>query len=153
MANNTMFTKKYVAEYNTSQDTLRQLATMEWNLDNMFASIYTNGVNTLDLNGIETLYHYLVYVYADRLWSFSWSILQKNEDEKEPTFEKFENEIKGMYEDWKKNNKDKVPTGLVMKLREYKRWLYEVKRKKLKLGIPTRTETTAHERMEKAAGV
>lgn len=147
------FTKKFTAEFNTGQDTLRQLATMEWNLDNMFAAIYTNGVNKLDLSGIETLYHYLVYIYADRLWSMSWSVLQKSEKKNDITFTKFENELTTMYEDWKKNHKDSVPTALLKKLREYKRWLYEVKQKQIKLGVPTRTETTARERLEKAAGV
>lgn len=147
------FTKKFTAEFNTGQDTLRQLATMEWNLDNMFAAIYTNGVNKLDLSGIETLYHYLVYIYADRLWSMSWSVLQKSEKKDDITFTKFETELTTMYEDWKKNHKDSVPTALLKKLREYKRWLYEVKQKQIKLGVPTRTETTARERLEKAAGV
>lgn len=147
------FTKKFTAEFNTGQDTLRQLATMEWNLDNMFAAIYTNGVNKLDMAGIETLYHYLVYIYADRLWSMSWSVLQKSERKDDITFTKFETELTTMYEDWKKNHKDSVPTALLKKLREYKRWLYEVKQKQIKLGVPTRTETTARERLEKAAGV
>lgn len=147
------FTKKFTAEFNTGQDTLRQLATMEWNLDNMFAAIYTNGVNKLDMAGIETLYHYLVYIYADRLWSMSWSVLQKSEKKNDITFTKFETELTTMYEDWKKNHKDYVPTALLKKLREYKRWLYEVKQKQIKLGVPTRTETTARERLEKAAGV
>lgn len=147
------FTKKFTAEFNTGQDTLRQLATMEWNLDNMFAAIYTNGVNKLDMAGIETLYHYLVYIYADRLWSMSWSVLQKSEKKDDITFTKFETELTTMYEDWKKNHKDSVPTALLKKLREYKRWLYEVKQKQIKLGVPTRTETTARERLEKAAGV
>lgn len=147
------FTKKFTAEFNTGQDTLRQLATMEWNLDNMFAAIYTNGVNKLDLAGIETLYHYLVYIYADRLWSMSWSVLQKSENDKDITFTKYEKEITDMYSDWKLNHKDSVPTALLKKLREYKRWLYEVKQKQIKLGVPTRTETTARERLEKAAGV
>lgn len=147
------FTKKFTAEFNTGQDTLRQLATMEWNLDNMFAAIYTNGVNKLDMAGIETLYHYLVYIYADRLWSMSWSVLQKSEKKNDITFTKFETELTTMYEDWKKNHKDSVPTALLKKLREYKRWLYEVKQKQIKLGVPTRTETTARERLEKAAGV
>lgn len=147
------FTKKFTAEFNTGQDTLRQLATMEWNLDNMFAAIYTNGVNKSDMAGIETLYHYLVYIYADRLWSMSWSVLQKSENKNDITFTKFETELTTMYEDWKKNHKDSVPTALLKKLREYKRWLYEVKQKQIKLGVPTRTETTARERFEKAAGV
>lgn len=147
------FTKKFTAEFNTGQDTLRQLATMEWNLDNMFATIYTNGVNRLDMAGIETLYHYLVYIYADRLWSMSWSVLQSSDDEGDKTFTRYETELTAMYEDWKKNHKDSVPTALLKKLREYKRWLYEVKQKQIKLGVPTRTETTARERLEKAAGV
>jgi hypothetical protein len=58
-----------------------------------------------------------------------------------------------MYNDWKKNHPKEVPTLMLRKLREYKRWLYEVKQKKIKLGVPTRTETTAQERLEKAAGV
>ena len=50
-------------------------------------------------------------------------------------------------------HKDQVPTTLLVRLREYKRWLYEVKQKQIKLGVPTRTETTGEERMKKAAGV
>ena len=147
------FTKKFTAEFNTSQDSLRQLATMEWNVDNMFTMIYTNGINKLDLAGIDTLYHYLIYVYADRLWSMSWNILQKSEKPEDLTFTKFEKELEDMYADWKTNHSKDVPTALIKKLRQYKRWLYEVKQKQIKLGVPTRTETTALERLQKAAGV
>lgn len=147
------FTKKFTAEFNTGQDTLRQLATMEWNVDNMFTMIYTNGINKLDLAGIDTLYHYLIYVYADRLWSMSWNILQKSEKPEDTTFTKFETELEAMYADWKTNHSKDVPTALIKKLRQYKRWLYEVKQKQIKLGVPTRTETTALERLQKAAGV
>jgi hypothetical protein len=150
----TVFTKKQVAEYNTSQDTLRQLATMEWNIDEMFRAVYAGGIDSSDSIGIKTLYHYLVFVYADRLWAFAWSVLQSSKDSNEPTFEKYEKELVALYTDWNKlTNRDKVPKDLIIKLREYKRWLYEIKQKRIKLGVPTRVETTANERMEKAAGV
>jgi hypothetical protein len=151
--NKGFFTKKFTAEFNTGQDTLRQLAQMEWNLDNMFAMIYSDGINTMDISRIDTLYHYLLYVYADRLWSMSWSVLQENTDEKETTFTKYEKEIEEMYNDWKKHHAKEVPKALLRKLREYKRWLYEVKQKKIKLGVPTKVETTAKERLQKAMGV
>jgi len=154
MAESTFFTKRQVAEYNTSQDSLRQLATMEWNIDEMFRNVYNGGIDASDGLGIKNLYHYLVFVYADRLWAFSWTKIQTNKDKEVLTFTKFENELKELYADWNKpENKDKTPTTLLLKLREYKRWLYEVKQKQIKLGVPTRTETTAKERMEKAAGV
>lgn len=153
MAYNPIFTKKQVAEFNTSQDSLRQLATMEWNIDEMFRMVYAGGVDSSDATGIKNLYHYIVYVYADRLWAFSWTIIQSNKDEKKDTFKKYEKELEELYIDWIKNNKDKIPVTLLKRLREYKKWLYEIKQKQLKLGVPTRTETTAHERLEKAAGV
>ena len=154
MAFNPVFTSKQVADYNTSQDSLRQLATMEWNIDEMFRMVYNGGIQVDDSLGIKNLYHYLVYVYADRLWAFSWSVLQSNKDEKIITFSKYEAELKKLYDDWiKGENKDKIPTTLLIKMREYKRWLYEIKQKQLKLGVPTRKETTAQERMEHAAGV
>ena len=154
--NRQFFTKKFTAEFNTGQDTLRQLAQMEWNLDNLFAAIYTEGINSMDISKIDTLYHYLLYVYADRLYSMAWSVLQrpqKDEPSKEETFDSYEKELEGMYDDWKKNHPKEVPKALIRRLREYKRWLYEVKQKKIKLGVPTRTETTALERLQKAAGV
>ena len=153
MAGNPIFTSKQVAEYNTSQDSLRQLATMEWNIDEMFRMVYEGGIDIKDSLGIKNLYHYLVYVYADRLWAFSWSILQDNKNDKIRTFTKYEGELESLYVDWIKNNKDKIPTTLLQKMREYKRWLYEIKQKQLKLGVPTRKETTAVERLEHAAGV
>jgi len=140
------FIKKQVAEFNTSQDTLRQLATMEWNIDEMFRMVYNGGIDISDSGGVKNLYHYLVFVYADRLWAFAWKGNKENITEKEK-------ELKNLYDDWIIRNKDKVPTTLLIKLREYKRWLYELKQEKLKLGVPTRYETTAQERMEKAAGV
>jgi hypothetical protein len=154
MADNTVFTKKQVAEYNTSQDSLRQLATMEWNIDEMFRAVYAGGIDSSDSIGIKTLYHYLTFVYADRLWAFAWTILQENDDPKKATFSKFEKELTELYNDWNTaQNRNKVPKDLIIKLRQYKRWLYEVKQKQIKLGVPTRVETTANERMEKAAGV
>jgi hypothetical protein len=147
------FTKKFTAEFNTSQDSLRQLATMEWNIDTMFATIYTNGLNKLDLPGIDTLYHYLVYVYADRLWSLSWTILQFSSNKEDLTFTTWEKELEILYLDWKTKHEGEVPTMLIRRLREYKRWLYEVKQKQIKLGIPTKVETTSKERLEKAMGV
>ena len=153
MDNSPVFTKKQVAEYNTSQDSLRQLATMEWNIDEMFRMVYNGGVDASDFLGIKNLFHYLVYVYADRLWAFSWSIIQENKDAKVKTFSKFERELEELYKDWITAHRDKTPTSLLIKMREYKRWLYEIKQKQIKLGVPTRTETTAVERMEKAAGV
>ena len=150
---NSIFTKKQVAEFNTSADTLRQIAQMEWNINEMFRVIYSGGIDPTDNTPIKIVYHYIVYVYADVLWGFAWSILQKNKDEKEATFDKFEKELEILYNDWTKNHKDQVPTTLLERLRAYKKWLFEVKQKKLKLGIPTRTETDANERMEKAAGV
>jgi hypothetical protein len=154
----TIFTGKQVAEFNTSADTLRQIATMEWNIDTMFANIYAGGLTHSDNIAIDTLFHYLVYVYADRLWALSWKVLQerneKNKDNKSiATFRDFEERLLAMYEDWKKYHKNEIPTALIGELRIYKRWLYEVKQKQIKLGIPTRTETTSLERLDKAMGV
>lgn len=154
MDNSPIFTRRQVAEYNTSQDSLRQLATMEWNIDEMFRMVYNGGVDSSDSLGIKNLYHYLVYVYADRLWAFSWSIIQENKDDKVKTFSKFEKELEALYIDWiKGSNKDKVPTTMLKKMREYKRWLYEIKQKQIKLGVPTMTETSATERLQKVSGV
>jgi len=149
-----IFTKRFTAEFNTSQDTLRQLATMEWNIDEIFRQVYSNGLDKNDIPMIKTLYHYIVFIYADRLWSMSWTILQEDKDnDKADTFTKFEKELKILYDDWINKNKDKIPTALVERLREYKRWLYEVKQKRIKLGIPTREESSGLERLRKAAGV
>jgi len=115
--NRQFFTKKFTAEFNTGQDTLRQLAQMEWNLDNLFAAIYTDGINAMDISKIDTLYHYLLYIYADRLYSMSWTTLQKNEkDEKEQTFDGYEKELEQMYNDWKKNHPKDVPRMLLRRL-------------------------------------
>jgi len=151
--NSTIFTKKQVAEYNTSQDSLRQLAQMEWNIDEMFRNVYNGGIDATDSLGIKNLYHYLVFIYADRLWAFSWTVLQNSDDKEKLTFTRFETDLKDLYSDWMTKHKDQVPTTLLVRLREYKRWLYEVKQKQIKLGVPTRTETTGEERMKKAAGV
>jgi len=141
-----VFVRKQVAEFNTSQDSLKQIATMEWNIDEMFRLVYCGGIDKSDNEGIVNLYHYLVYIYADRLFALSWSTLQ-------PKFDAFEKELELLYIDWKKNHPGEVPMFLLKRLRFYKRWLYEVKQKQIKLGVPTRNETTAKERMEKAAGV
>jgi hypothetical protein len=146
MVDKPIFTQKFTAEFNTSQDTLRQLASMEWNIDELFRVVYSAGIDATDITNIKTLYHYVLYVYADRIWAMSWTVLQDEAAIKEKALE-------AMYEDWIRKNPNKAPIGLLRKLREYKRWLYEVKQKRIKLGVPTRTETTAAERMDKAAGV
>ena len=146
MEDKPLFTPKFTTEFNTAADTLRQIATMEWNIDEMFRMVYAGGIDTGDINGIKNIYHYLVFVYADRIWSFSWEQEHKNFREKEK-------ELKELYDDWIKNQKDKVPVTLLEKLREYKRWLYEMKQKKIKMGVPTKKETTATERLKAASGV
>ena len=143
-----MFTKKFTAEFNTGQDTLRQIATMEWNIDEMFRMVYTGGINKSDTEGIKNIHHYLVYVYADRLYSMAWETTHKE-------FREYEKKLKELYDDWMNNpnNRSKVPRQLLDELRLYKRWLYEVKQKRLKMGVPTREETTAKERLNRVAGV
>jgi hypothetical protein len=140
------FIKNQVAEFNTSQDSLKQIATMEWNIDEMFRIIYAGGIDSSDNNSIRNVYHYVVYIYADRLWALAWTIAKKE-------MTNYENELKRLYDDWITNHANEVPKTLLIKLREYKRWLYELKQEKLKLGVPTRTETTAQDRMKKAAGI
>lgn len=141
--NDIVFTKKFTAEFNTSQDSLKQLASMEWNVDEMFRLVYTHGVDKTDVANIRSLYHYLVYIYADRIYSIAYTVLQ---DE----FQKKEEELEKLYSDWIVNNPGKVPVTLMRKLREYKRWLYEIKQKRVKLGIPTKTEYSPQEAMKKA---
>jgi hypothetical protein len=141
-----IFTRKFTAEFNTAADTVRQIATMEWNIDEMFRMVYAGGVDTGDINGIKNIYHYLVFVYADRLWSMAWESIHKD-------FKEREDELKLLYDDWIINQKDKVPVTLLEKLREYKRWLYEVKQKKIKMGVPTKDQTTAKERLKSASGL
>ncbi len=143
-----IFTKKQVAEFNTSQDSLKQIVQMEWNVDELFRQVYSYGLDKNDIPLIKSLYHYLLYVYADRLYSIMWTVLQREADEKEKQIEK-------LYSDWISNsaNKSKVPTTLLRELRTYKRWLYEQKQKVLRLGIPTKEESTGLDRLKKAAGV
>lgn len=144
--NNTFFTRRQVAEFNTSQDTLRQIATMEWNIDEMFRVIYSSGVDRQDNELIKGLFHYVTYVYADRMYAFSWTKIQ-------PIYKEFELELEALYNDWIKNHPKEVPMALLRKIRQYKKWLYEVKQKQLRLGVPTKIETTALERLDKAMGI
>lgn len=153
MSNNPNFMTKQVAEFNTSQDTLRQIATMEWNVDEMFRVVYNDGLNKNDIPLIKNLYHYLVNIYADRLYSFAWEIHKSHKDPKIKTFSSFEKELRKLYDDWVKRHKDQVPVGLIEKMREYKKWLYVLKQTKLKLGVPMRKESTSEERLDQAMGV
>lgn len=154
-----IFQRREVAEFNTSQDSLRQMAQMEWVLDSFFTNIYSK--SKLEPLDIQTLYNYLTRVYADRLYSLSWTIIQtgtsekkktKEEKEKEVTFENWEKKLDSMYKNWIQNPKN-YPVDFIEEMRKYKRWLYEIKQKRLRLGIPTKTETTAEERFERVAGV
>lgn len=156
---NFIFQGREVAEFNTSQDSLRQIAQMEWNIDEMFRVLYSSPKNHKEI--IHTLYNYITRVYADRLWSMSWTIIQTGSSPKKKTQE--ERDKEATFTNWEKNlTKDykkyllsplEYPEEFIENLREYKRWLYEIKQKRLRLGIPTKTETTAEERFEKVAGV
>jgi hypothetical protein len=138
-----VFQRKHTVEYNTSQDSLKQLAQMQWNVDEMFRAVYAGGINTNDIFNIDTLYHYLVFIYADRIHALCWTVLQKELQGKE-------DKLIAAYYDWKKNNPQKVPTGLIWEMRLYKRWLYEIGQKRLRLGIPTKVEMSAQEATIKA---
>jgi hypothetical protein len=141
--NSQFFTQKFSADFNTSQDSLKQIASHEWNLEMMFVRVYTEGLDTKDIPVIKSLYHYIVKIYADRLYAIMWANKQDELKEKET-------EIEQIYLDWIRNNPEKVPTGLVEKLRLYKRWLYEVKQKSIKMGIPTKIERSSQEAVVKA---
>ncbi|PLW80753.1 hypothetical protein C0585_00960 [Candidatus Woesearchaeota archaeon] len=142
-----IFVPKFTAEFNTGQDTLKQLSQMEWNVDMLFVQLREMQLQEeIDLDTVDRLYFYLIEVYGDRLYSMMWSVLQEEGRERE-------NKLNEMYKDWKKNHGDKIPTALIQELRGYKKWLYEVKQKNIKLGVPTRTETTGKERLERAAGI
>jgi hypothetical protein len=141
-----VWSRRMVAEFNTSQDTLSQIAAHEWNVDELFRHIYMDGLNTNDVSAIKSLYYLIVKIYADRIYSVMWSDLQTEANEKEKKLER-------LFNDWIKNNRDKIPTLLVEELRLYKRWLYEMKQKKLNMGIPAREEKTALEKLKAAAGV
>jgi hypothetical protein len=141
-----------------SQDTLRQIASMEWNVDEMFREVYNDGINKNDIPLIKNLYHYLVMVYADRLYSFTHSKYRIDSKKKEGksryfTFEYFEKRLKFFYEDWLKNHPNAVPLKLIEELREYKKWLYQLKQGILRLGVPMKSETTGKQNLLKVAGI
>ena len=138
-----IFTKKFSADFNMGADSLTQIANHEWNIEMQFIKIYANGLDEGDISAIKGLYQYIVRIYADRLHAIMWTTTQKEAND-------WEKELEESYNDWIKNNPSKVPIGLVEKLRLYKRWLFEIKQKVIKMGIPTKLEMTQIEAIKKA---
>lgn len=143
----TFFSKKFSADHNTSKDTLEQIALYEWYIEQAFLKIYNDGLSASDLNDIEYLYRLLVEVYGDRLNAMMYSAVQ---GKAKPREEKVNELYKQIFD----SGKNTVSIGLIKEfmkeLREYKRWLYEVKQKNIKMGIPTKAEMTQKEAIKKA---
>ena len=158
---NAFFVNRQVAEFNTSADSLTQLANMEWTIDMLFIRLKEVGKSKDSIIVIEMIYQYIVESYADRLYSLAWSKLRERvkkdeipyDPERLDTFEDWEINLKDLYKEWTDNKKENYPRELVNKLRMYKRWLYCVKQDKIKVGIPMRTEMTAQQKLKKVIGV
>jgi len=148
-----MFTRKHIAEFNTGQDTLEQIATLEWRIDELVYRVYQslarNGKDDLGVTTkilIQDYYTILVKVYRIRLRTMMYYVTQEEDMIRLK-------EVQELYTDWLNNNINKNPVALLEKLDEYREWLGEIKQKRINLGVPMRQDYSAKERLNKAAGV
>jgi hypothetical protein len=139
-----IFSKKYTAEYNTSADSLAQLATYEWLLDLGWMEVNNeirNGKKTASIHNLLDL----TLIYSDRLNAIAWK-------DKQDEINKWENEVLTEYNAWV-TNKDReqlIPVKLMNLLRSYKKWLYIIKQQNIRLGIPMREQRSASDSAKKA---
>jgi hypothetical protein len=144
MVETPIFTKKHTAEFNTSADSLSQLANYEWILDWKWIELREDIRTHQKVDYVHFLFD-LTLIYSDRLIAIAWK-------DKADEIREWEKEIRLLYDDWKKNNQQHIPTMLIEKLRLYKQWLYIVKQQNIKLGIPMREERSASDAVKKAIG-
>jgi len=158
---------RYTAEFNTGQDSLEQLAVIEWTIDNLFVEIWESIRTQGDLTKIHALYDWVLRVYYKRLFSMMWERTQKwfekgEEMEKEKDEDGKEKNvwvkktdvcaegIKKLYFEWQKpENRRKVPMNLIEKMEKFHRDLLECKQKQMNLGIPMRKEQKLSEKLNK----
>lgn len=142
-------TGKFTAEFNTSYDTLAQLAQIEWNLDSLiFKTNHARSNNGYSEDGIpfyvliDDLVQ-MVKIYRRRLRNCMWGMLQDKEKQD------WWNNIKPLYEGWKKKKKKYFPTSLFEWIEDYVEWLGEQKQQKLRLGIPLKKEYSTKEKLDR----
>lgn len=142
-------TRRFTTEFNTGEDTLKQMATIEWFIDGKFVEI-TEAKSRQGFSKNGDPFHILVdelmqliRIYRRRVRNCMWSDLQTKEKEQ------YWNEIKRKYNSWKNAKKSKYfPNELMDLLEDYIEWLGEMKQQKIKLGIPIKPEYTKEEKLK-----
>jgi len=142
-------TGKFTAEFNTSYDTLAQLAQIEWNLDSLIFQVnHARSNNGYSDEGVpfyvlmDDLFQF-VKIYRRRLRNCMWGMLQEKEKKE------WWGKLKPLYKQWKEKKKGYFPTGLFDLIEEYVEWLGEQKQQKLRLGIPLKKEYSTKEKLNR----
>jgi len=136
------FYEKHTGDWNTGQDSLKQLATLEWNIDMGYMDALEEIRSGQKPMTLHELYDYMI-IYYDRLRSCMYLYLQQQCDKDELLLE-------NLYNSWKNNSPDEVPMRLLQAMRQFKRKLYDIKQKTLRIGIPMKKEMTNEEKVDKA---
>ena len=156
----------YTAEFNTGQDSLEQLAVIEWTISNLFVEIWDKLRINGDLSKIHSLYDWLIRIYYRRLYAMMWETSQRwfehGEVAKKKKVEGKEitewikksdlcfDEIERLYWEWQRpENNRRMPLALVQSMEKFHTNLLEEKQKKMNLGIPMRKEQGLKERLGK----
>ena len=129
-------------DHNNSFDSLKQLSMIEWSVECYYGDALEEIREGKSLNKFNCFYDALC-VYYDRLRPYMFSSYLEE-------FDKVEQEIKMLYEQWVDGNPSSVPASLMDKLRNFKRKLFVIKQQKLKLGIPVRRELSTKDKMKRA---